>query len=202
MEKEDNPKCGSDENQRMRDLKNQTGRVILNYEDRQELLSVVKEPILDEIKLKHVVSLERSLWSTIQSINWMQLCQESIAEIVQYVLPNRSKLLYIKISKVKNYMWSNAKTMNQDDVFVIDRESYLLAQHTQSEEKQGLAEVALKLKSIPFSDAACERCFSTIKRLLGDDRNRLGEANLFAELLMQTQLTQQRQNRAKLIKDQ
>ncbi|KAA6363025.1 MAG: hypothetical protein EZS28_041447, partial [Streblomastix strix] len=81
-------------------------------------------------------------------------------------------------------MWSNAKTMNQDDVFVIDRESYWLAQHTQSEEKQRLAEVALKLMSIPSSEAACERCFSTIKRLLGDDRNRLGEANLFAELLI------------------
>ncbi|KAA6391795.1 MAG: hypothetical protein EZS28_012678 [Streblomastix strix] len=92
--------------------------------------------------------------------------------------------------------------MNQDDVFVTYRESYWLTQHIQSEEKQRLAEVALKLMSIPSSEAARERRSSTIKRLLGNDRSRLEEANLFAILLVQTQLTQKRQNRAKLIKDQ
>ncbi|KAA6313435.1 MAG: hypothetical protein EZS28_055751, partial [Streblomastix strix] len=73
---------------------------------------------------------------------------------------------------------------------------------TQNEEKQRLAKVGLKLMSIPSSEEVSERCFSIIKRLLRDDRKGLGEASQFAELLIQTQLTQQKQNRAKLIKNQ
>ncbi|KAA6391002.1 MAG: hypothetical protein EZS28_013473 [Streblomastix strix] len=186
MEQEDYPKCGSDGNQRIMDLKNQTGRVILNYEDRQELLNEVKKPLLDEIKIKHVVSHEGSLWRTVKSINLMQLCQESIAENMQQT----------------DCIWSNAKIMNKEDVFVIDRQSYLLLQHTQIEEMQRLAEIALKLTSIPSYEAAFEKYFRTIKRKLGDNRNRLGDANLFAELQIQTQLTQERQHKANLIKDQ